>query len=240
MAEYLLSLKDRRQVAEGTTAFWFDTTGTDFSFAAGQNADYVLDNPPYTDAEGNKRTFSFASSPQHRGWFMIATRMRPTAFKNSLKEVPLGTKVKVVGPLGNMVLHDDATKPAVMIAGGIGITPFRSMIEDATMRKLPHQVLLLYSNRTAAVTAFRDDLEQWAKQNMNLKAVFTITDTDDPAWPYERGMVDEVFIKKQVPDLTKSVFYIAGPDAMTLAMRKMLLELGVSKDNIKLEAFSGY
>lgn len=240
MAEYLLPLVDRKEVAEGTTAFWFDAKGSGLTFEAGQNADYTLLDPPQTDAEGNSRTFSFAASPHHHDTIMITTRMRPTAFKNSLKEIPLGTNVKVVGPLGNMVLHDDVSKPAVMIAGGIGITPFRSMIEWATHEQLPHQITLLYSNRNPAATAFLDDLEQWARDNQRLKLVLTITDSDDLSWKYERGKIDEAFIRKHVGDLSKPIFYLAGPDAMVMAMRKLLIGMGMSKDLIKMEAFSGY
>lgn len=240
MAEYALPLKDRREVAEGTMAFWFDAAGSGLTFEAGQNADYTLLKPPQTDAQGNSRTFSFAASPHHRDTIMITTRMRPTAFKNSLKEIPLGTEVNVVGPLGNMVLHDDVSKPAVMIAGGIGITPFRSMIEWATHEKFPHRITLLYSNRTPAATAFLDDLRGWARQNKNVTLVPTVTDSDDPSWPYERGKIDQAFIKKHVPDLGQAMFYLAGPDAMVMAMRTMLMAMGVSKDSVKMEAFSGY
>ena len=164
MTEHLFALKDRREVAEGTMAFWFDTSGSGFAFEAGQNADFTLIDPPKTDAEGNVRTFSFASSPHHRDFFMIATRMRPTAFKDSLRSVPLGTKLKVEGPNGNMVLHEDPSKPAVLFAAGIGITPFRGMLEWATERKLAHRFVLFYSNRTPALTAFLEDLETWSKR----------------------------------------------------------------------------
>lgn len=227
-------------VAEDTMVFWFDTSGTKFTFEAGQNADYTLFDPPETDAEGNKRTFSFASSPHHKDQYMIATRMRPTAFKNSLKTIPVGTKVKIEGPLGNMLLHQDASKPAVMIAGGIGITPFRSMIEWATYKRLQHRITLIYSNRTPAATAFLNDLERWAAENTNLKLVLTITDSDNPSWKYERNRIDQAFLRKHVPDVRLPIFYIAGPPAMVLAIRKMLLDLGASKNSIKLESFSGY
>lgn len=240
MADYFLPLKDRKEVAAGTMAFWFDTSGTDFSFEAGQHADFVLLDPPETDAEGNKRVFSIASSSHHQDYIMIATRMRPTAFKNSLKSVPLGTKVKATQAAGNMTLHEEASKPAVFLAGGIGITPFRSMIECATHEHLPQTLVLFYTNRTPKATAFLNDLESWAGMNQNLKLVLTITDADDASWTYEKGRIDEALVKKHVDNLTKPVYYSAGPPAMVLAMRKMLLGLGVSKDNIKLESFSGY
>ena len=221
-------------------AFRFDTSGSDFAFEAGQNADFTLIDPPKTDAEGNVRTFSFASSPHHRDFFMIATRMRPTAFKDSLRSVPLGTKLKVAGPSGDMLLHEDSTRPAVLFAAGIGITPFRSMLEWATEKKLPHRITLFYSNRTPALTAFLDDLESWRKRNPNIELVPTITDSTDPAWRYETGRIDMAMVARYVTDLKKPIYYLAGPPGMVAAVKKLLLDRGVSRDNVRFEEFSGY
>jgi ferredoxin-NADP reductase len=240
VSEFFFPLKDRKEVAEGTMAFRFDTSGSDFAFEAGQNADFELIDPPRTDGEGNIRTFSFASSPHHRDFFVIATRMRPSAFKENLRSLPLGTKIKVNGPNGNMVLHEDANRPAVLLAAGIGITPFRSMLEWATERKLPHQFILFYSNRTPALTAFLDDLEAWSKRNPNIRLTPTITDSTDAAWRYEKGRVDEAMLARYVPDLKRPVYYLAGPPGMVEALKGLLLNRGVSRDNVRFEIFSGY
>ncbi len=241
MAEYLFPLKDRKDVCEGTMAFWFDTSSApDFTFEPGQNADYTLVDPPETDQEGNMRTFSFAASPSHKGTIMITTRMRDTAFKRSLKTMPLGTKVKVVAPLGNMILHSDTNIPAVMLAGGIGITPFRSMIEWAAETKDQNQIHLLYSNRTLPLTAFHEDLLAWSTSNQNFHYHPILSDEQPPNWTGESGRIDMSMIKKFIPDVNAVIFYLAGPDPMVLAMRKMLIEGGIVKDHIKLEAFTGY
>ncbi len=227
-------------MAEGTTAFWFDTSGSDFAFEAGQNADFTLVDPPKTDAEGNTRTFSFASSPTHRDSFMIATRMRPTAFKDSLRALPIGTAVRVAGPNGNMVLHEDAGRPAVLLAGGIGITPFRAMLEWATEKKDPHRITLLYSNRTPAAAAFLRDLEEWSSINPNLRIVPTITESQDAGWHGEKGRIDEAMLRRHVGDLLGPMYYLAGPPGAVMALRKLLLDKGVRRDAIRLETFSGY
>lgn len=234
-------LKKRAEVAEGTMAFWFDTSSApDFTFEAGQNADYTLIDPPETDAEGNKRSFSFAQSPHHTGEIMIATRMRDTAFKRTLKTMPIGTKISVVGPLGNMVLHEDAGKPAVLLAGGIGITPFRSMVEWATHQKLPHHLHLLYSNRTKPATAFHDDFLHWASANQSFHYRPLITEEEPTDPMFQAGRIDLEKIQAQVPDVQQAIFYMAGPSGFVLAMRKMLLDGGVGRDSIKLESFTGY
>jgi len=240
MAEYSFSLKERREVAEGTMAFRFDTSGSDYSFRAGQNADFILIDPPQTDPEGNARTFSFCSSPNEKNAIMVATRMRPTAFKNSLKALPLGTRVKVSQAMGSFTLHKDTSKAAVFLAGGIGITPMRSIIEWATQQRLPHRMYLFYSNRTPAATAFLADFEAWARQNPQFKLIATVTDVQGGSWPYERGRVNKEMLARHVHDLQRAIYYLAGPPGMVAGMRELLDSLGVSEDNLKTEEFAGY
>ncbi len=125
----------REEVAEGTMAFHFARPGG-FQFQAGQSINLGLIDPPETDAKGNRRTFSIASAP-FEDEIMIATRMRDTAFKRVLKTMPAGTKVRVQGPTGRFTLDAGDTRPAVMIAGGIGITPFISMLRQAAHDRAP-------------------------------------------------------------------------------------------------------
>jgi ferredoxin-NADP reductase len=166
--------------------------------------------------------------------------MRKTAFKDSLRSVPLGTRVKVEGPNGNMVLHEDPSKPAVLFAAGIGITPFRGMLEWATEKKLAHRFILFDSNRTPALTAFLEDLETWTTRNPNIQLVPTITDAADLAWRYETGRIDEAMLARYVRDLKGAVHYLAGPPGMVEALKTLLLDRGVSRDNVRFESFSGY
>lgn len=241
MADYLFPLVKRELVADGTMAFWFDSAGSGLTFEAGQNADWHVIDPPKTDAEGNMRTFSFAAAPEHTDTVMIATRMRDTAFKNWLRDMPLGTKVKMTGPLGDMVLHEDSSRPAVFIAGGIGITPFRSMVEHATLQKLPHKITLFYSNRNIGGSAFLQDLRGWQQQNPNFKLVASLSDEAPADWGGEHGWIDAAMIQRHIPDLKTPIWYLAGPAAMTGAMRELLTKkLGISRDNIRQEEFTGY
>jgi len=159
MAKYLLALKDRREVAKDTMAFWFDTLDSGYTFRAGQHAAFTLVDPPETDGEGNGRTLSFATSPNNQGSFMVAMRMRDTAFKRALRAIPIGTNVKVSASMGSFTLHRDSSRPAVFLAGGIGITPISSIIGWATEERLPHSLYLFYSNRTPEETAFVDRFE---------------------------------------------------------------------------------
>lgn len=233
-------LKDRKVIADETMAFWFDTKGSNFSFKAGQYANFVLENPPHTDAEGNTRSFSICSSPNQKDSIMIASRMRNTAFKSSLKEIPIGTRVKVTPALGNFVLHDDASKPAVFLAGGIGITPMRSIIAYASEQKLPHQLFLFYSNKNSKATAFLQDFIDCAKKNSNFKFFPTITQPDQDQWKYGIGRINSEMIVKNVPNYQNCIYYIAGPPAMVQAMAKILVELKIPDLQIRTEEFDGY
>src|ERR1700720_2521382 len=166
---FICKLKDRKEVAEGTMAFRFEKP-SGWTFKAGQYLDMTLTDPSETDAEGNIRTFSIASGP-HEETLMVATRMRDTAFKRELERMPLGSAVKIEGPSGDLTLHNDAKRTAVFLAGGIGITPFRSMVFRAATEKLPHRIFLFYSNRRPEDAPFLDELEALEKENLNYKLI---------------------------------------------------------------------
>ncbi len=223
MAHNFLQLKDRFKVAEETMAFVFQRP-PDFSFRAGQYVEVFLENA--------HRDFSIASSPQDKGIIMVATRMTGSAFKKSLAEVPLNTEAIIEGPFGDFTLHENKDKKAVFIAGGIGITPVRSIVKDAMERKLPHKIKLIYSNRNREGAAFWGDLEDWERENQNFKLYSRMTDRE--------GYVDAEFIKKSAGELEGAIFYVVGPPGMAGAITRALEELKISRDNIRFEEFSGY
>src|SRR5437870_5285538 len=174
IAGYQSKLLSRGEVAEGTMAFHFEKSAQ-FDFKPGQAADLTLSNPPETDAEGNTRTFSIASPP-FENHLTFTTRMRDTAFKRSLKKVPLGTQVKINPPTGSFTLHKNSAKPAVFLAGGIGITPFLSIVRQADHDRLPHKLHLFYSNRRPEDAPFLDVLKMLEKTNPNFQLVCTMTE----------------------------------------------------------------
>lgn len=232
MAE--ITLRRREPVAEGTMAFYFDKPAG-FAHEAGQNAMFTLIEPREQDAAGPTRTFTIASAP-HEPELMIATRMRDSAFKRFLGTAEPGTKVEMEGPLGIMVLHEDASRPAVFLAGGIGITPFLAMVRDAAKRKLPQRITLIYSNRRPQDAAFLAELERL--QGPKLRLVTSMTDA--PEWRGEKRRIGRELLAEHVSDLRAPVYYFAGPPAMTMAVQGMLKELGVSEDDMRSEEFYGY
>lgn len=224
-------LEGRQHVADGTAAFVFRLDG-DLAFEAGQTCDITLPSPLYSDEKGNARTFSITSSPAELPSMTVATRLTGSAFKRSLMDAPLGTTVEVDGPYGSFTLHRNASRPALLLAGGIGVTPFRSIIKDATERNLPHRITLLYSNRNRNSAAFLSDLEGWARDSRNVAIVPVFTD--------ETGFMTADTIRRHGPDPATSIAYAAGPDGFVKAMRQALIDAGYDPDNVRTEEFPGY
>ena len=205
------ALRSREPVAERTMAFHFDRPAG-FEFRAGQYMMVTLANPPETDAEGNTRTFTIASSPSDLD-LMITTRMRDTAFKRVLRTVALPAEVKIAGPYGAFTLHKAPgepgtlhkapAKPAVFLAGGIGITPFFSISTQAARDKLPQQLYFFYSNRRPEDAAFLTALLDLAGQNPNFHFVPTMTEMEKSKmdWKGERGSINGEMLARHLPSL---------------------------------------
>lgn len=239
-----VALKGKKQIAEGTYAFVFEKP-EGFFFRAGQHIRMTLINPPETDSEGNSRFFSLANSPQETD-LVFAMRMRDTAFKRVLKCMQVKDKalieILLEIPHGSFLLHDDASKPAIFLIGGIGIVPAFSMIKDAIERKLPHKIFLFYSNRRPEDAPFLDDLVELAKQNPALKLIATMTEPEKSAetWRGETGFINRAMLARHASNLQSSIYYIAGLPEMVSAMQKVLAESDAPEDNIRAEEFAGF
>jgi len=238
--KFLAKLKARQEIAERTMAFRFEKPDT-FNFTPGQFIDITLLNPPETDPEGNTRGFSIASAP-HEDFIMVATRLRDTAFKRVLKKFPLETEVRIEGPFGNLRLHNDKSRAAVVLTGGIGITPFRSILLNAANEKLPHRIFLFYANRRPEDAAFLNELQELEKKNSNYKLIACMSEMEKSKqlWSGERGLINHALLEKYLKGASSPVYYITGPPAMTRAMHLMLTDVGVDDDNIRIEEFAGY
>lgn len=236
----LPKLLGKEQVAEGTTAFHFEKP-PGFDFKPGQSADVTLFNPPETDVEGNTRTFSVASAP-FEDKLTFATRMRDTAFKRSLTRMPPGTGVKIDSALGSFTLHKNSAKPGVFLAGGIGITPFLSILRQADHDRAPHKVILFYCNHRPEDAAFLEALQRLATSNANFRFVGTMTKMANAKkkWDGETGRINKEMLSRYMSDLHGPIYYIAGPPAMVTGIREMLVAARIDEDDIRTEEFPGY
>ncbi len=233
-------LLSRAEVAEGTMAFHF-ARPLGFEFRPGQAADLTLVNPPETDSEGSTRTFSIVSPP-FEDRLTFATRMRDTAFKRSLRTIPLGTEINISQPSGSFNLHKNSSKAAVFLAGGIGVTPFMSILRDADHEHLPHKLYLFYSNRRPEDATFLGTLQDLSNRNPNFRLIATMTkmDRSKREWDGETGFIDHQMLSRHLNTLQSPIYYIAGPPGMVAAMREMLVSAGADEDDIRTEEFPGY
>jgi len=240
VAIHSVKLKGRDVVAEGTMAFHF-AKPAGFDFKAGQALDLVLPGVPGVDPQGLRHAFSLVSAP-FQDEVVIATRMRDSAFKQALKSLPLGDSVQLDGPFGSLTLHNNRSRAAVFVAGGIGITPFMSILRQAAHDKLPQSLTLLYSNRRPEDAAFLAELQQLEKSNDRFRLVATMTQMGKSAqaWNGETRLIDEALVRKVGGDLANPIYYLAGPPAMVEAMRHTLGAAGVDSDDIRSEEFHGY
>jgi ferredoxin-NADP reductase len=141
-----------------------------------------------------------------------------------------------------MTLHKKTARPGVILAGGIGVTPFRSMLVQATQTNTDHHLILFYSNRRPEDAAFLPELRELAKRHPNFTLVATMTNLEKAkvSWTGETGYINKEMLAKYVKDLTEPVYYTAGPPVLVAGMRKLLVEAGADEDDIRSEDFSGY
>ena len=237
---FICKLKERKEVAEGTMAFRFEKP-SGWAFKAGQYLDMTLLDPSEKDSEGNVRSFSIASAP-HEDTLMVATRMRDTAFKRVLRTMPLETAVKIEGPSGDLILQNDFTRTAAFLAGGIGITPFRSIVHWAAKDKLSNRIVLFYSNRRPEDAPFLAELQSLERDNPKYKLIASMTEMEKSQQPWngETGLINQEMLGRHLKGATSPIYYIAGPPAMVKGLHEMLSKAGIIDDDIRAEEFGGY
>ena len=240
MTTWRTKLENRSEIAERTIAFNLEKP-PGFQFKPGQYLDLTLIDPPETDSQGIVRTYTIASAP-YEDDLVVATRMRDSAFKRVFARMPLGTELNFEGPMGSFTLHKNAARAAVFLAGGIGITPFRSIIRQAAKEKLPHQFYLFYCNRRPEDAPFLEELQNFSQSNSHFVFIPSMTEMKRSKrdWSGEQGFINREMLVKHFCDLNGPIYYVAGPPAMVAAMRQMLIKAGAGEDDIRTEEFAGY
>lgn len=241
MATHTARLLFRRPVAESTMAFHFEKP-TAFDFRPGQAIDLALmEKGSASRSQDSRHTFSIVSAPFQEE-LVVATRMRDSAFKRALGALSLGSVAVVNGPFGLLTLHKKLVRAAVLIAGGIGVTPFMSMLRQAAHDQLPQDLRLLYSNRRPEDAPFLAELQQHARSNPRFQLLATMTDMARSAqlWNGHAQRIDSNLVGLVAKDLSNPVFYISGPPRLVEAVRQTLADAGVDEDDVRSEEFYGY
>ena len=232
-------IKEKREVAKGTLMVIFDLLGEEVDFEPGQYFWVELLDPPYDDEKGPRRHISVVTSPNERGVLGLCTRLRDSAFKRSLAELPIGAAVDVEQPKGTFLLPEDTDRHYVFIAGGIGITVFRCMLRYVAEEQLPYRVTLVYSNSDRESAAFLDELAELDQAIPGLQVVLTMT--DDSSWDGESRRIDADLLRDHLGDELDSLTYlVAGPPGMVEGVAGTLASAGVPEEQVQPAKFSGY
>lgn len=231
------TIKEKREVAKGTLMVTFELDSDEVDWTPGEYFWVELLDPPYDDEKGARRHITVVTSPTE-GVLGLATRIRDSAFKKSLVEMPEGSAVDVEQPKGSFVLPEDTSQRYAFVAGGIGITPFRSMLRYIADKDLDYDITLVYSNRDVESTAFLDELKELESVVPRCRVIFTMT--DDPSWEGDTRMLDAEVLRDLLGDLESFHFMVAGPPPMAKSVEASLLEAGLSEDQVQSDSFSGY
>ena len=236
----VLRLAGRNQLSPDVYEFVF-SAGSHVDFKPGQYMEWTLGhNEP--DTRGIRRYFTLASSPSEEG-VRLGVKFYPngSSFKKHLLEMKEGDTAVASQRAGDFVLPKDKKKKLAFIAGGIGITPFRSMVKYLLDTQEQRSIVLLYSNKTPADTAYKNFFDE-AGQKIGLKTVYAFTGsgTAPVSVPGAVGKLDAQTIAREVPDYKERMFYLSGPHGMVTAFSDTLREMGVSGGQIKKDYFPGY
>ena len=190
-----------------------------------------------TEEGMDARPMSLATSPT-RPHLEYAVRLSNSPYKRAFAALQPGDEVRVFGPIGDFVLHE--TRPAILVAGGIGITPLKGMAEYAADKTLPIPIRLVYSSRSEDEIVYRSELDALERQNARFHVIHTLTRTTENEWRGRTGRISQELLTEAASDLSDPVYYVTGTPSMVVGTLRLLRSLGVTDENLEVEAFRGY
>lgn len=231
-----LKLTKKLNEAKGTKSFFFEPDQK-VDWLPGQYFYHTLSKLNYPDARGATRHFTISSSPTEGNLIRLTTRIRDgSGFKQTLEELPIGSLIEGEGPNGTFIIDENEPGPHVILAGGIGITPFRAVAKYLIDKKLRIPLHIIYSNSTEEEIAFKKELNDWIKKFPNIKVEFVVTSRD--------GRIDQMKIEKFIQNwqlqIDHCIFWVAGPPTMVDAMENILDKMNLRLAQVRSEKFTGY
>lgn len=240
--DFSLPFVKKEQLSDDAWSFFFDRTAyPDLSFLPGQYVRMTLEIPQ-TDERGNSRFFSISSSPLQKEYLTISTRILKSAFKQSLIALDHGRNVNFFGPVGRFFFDPENIRPTIFLSGGIGITPFRSMLHYIAEKNLTNSVALFASFSRSEDVLFFDELSEITNKHQSVKSIYTVTQLENShvKWNGETGRITARLLSKYCANLADAQYYISGPPLMVDAMLALVKEIGVPDEQVKKEKFIGY
>jgi ferredoxin-NADP reductase len=235
-----LTVMEKMHLSEDLIDFVF-SHDKKFSFVPGQYLEWTLPHKN-ADSRGNRRYFTIASSPTEKHLRLgVKFYEQGSTYKRHMANMDTATPIIASQLAGDFTLPKNPEKKCVFIAGGIGITPFRSMIKYAIDTNQKRPIVLFYANKIATEIAYKDVFDA-AEKKLGIRTIYTLTDKNAvPAnWQGNIGRIDAGMIQKEVPDYKERTFYLSGPPAMIEGFEKVLKETGIKKKQIKKDYFPGF
>lgn len=239
-AKWKLSIKEIVQLAPGTYELIF-YPNKKVNFVPGQFMEWTLGHDN-VDNRGNRRYFTIASSPTEESVRLGVkfNQDRSSSYKTALLNPSVRKKVVATSLQGDFVLPKNLSKKLVFIAGGIGITPFRSMVKYMLDKSENRSIVMFYVNKHEDDIVYRDVFEK--ATSLGLKIVYVLTDLEraPKVWHGKLGHLDQKMLEEEVPDFKERTFYISGPNSMVDSFTKQLSSIGVRGDQVVTDYFPGY
>jgi ferredoxin-NADP reductase len=238
-AAFVLQLKQKIRIAPDVYDFVFAAPRR-FAFVPGQYMEWTLGHND-SDTRGNRRYFTLASSPTEKELRLgVKFYQGGSSYKQAMLAMKERTEIAATQLAGDFVLPQDGRQKCVLIAGGIGITPYRSMLKYLLDKGERRNLVLFYANRTVQDIVYKDVLDQ-ARREMGVKTIYTVSDGRNlpQNWTGKVGRITAQMIKAEVPDYKDCMFYISGPQSLVDSMKAVLAQMHVPSNQIKTDLFAG-
>ena len=209
-----------------------------FEYQAGQYVILRLPQLKEKGARASTHAMSLASAP-YQDELLLIMRISQSEFKQTIVALSPGEMLEIDGPFGSLTF-DVGVKPVVLIAGGIGVAPFNGMIEQQVQLGWPRSLTLFCMDKTPQDMVFLEKFQKIQNQNFTFVPTMTRLNEEEKGWQGERGRITGELIQKYVKDAQTAVFYVVGLPEMVESIKEELVKMGISKDNIKVESFTGY
>lgn len=240
MTVYASRLLERAPVAHETLACVIERP-RGFDFRAGQYIDLTLPDPPYDDLLGPTRSFSIASAPGEPD-LLLLMRMRDSAFKRAVADMPLGSPLLLDGPGDDLSLTVEDGRSAIYLAGGVGVAPFLGAIRHAAENGTPLNATLFYSNRRPEDAAYLTELASLAEEVAGFRFIPIMTGMEQSteSWAGETERIGARLLARHLPSLSGPRYYLSGSTLFISGVRQEIARAGVPASDIRIELYTGY
>jgi ferredoxin-NADP reductase len=235
-AKFELEFDHKEQLTQEAFEFYFKRP-KDLKFEAGQYMKYSADIPNVDD-RGSSRYFTISSTPNNKEFITLTTRIIRSSFKICLSEMREGDRIRAFGPLGYFTVDLKSKKEKIFLAGGIGITPYHSVLQTIKNKKNLPNITLFNSWPSASEAVYYKELKEIEKKNKNIKIIYTLTKEMKDG--FEEGRIDESMIKKYVQDYKNAEYFIVGSESVEAGLIELVTGMGIPEENIFSENFPGY